>query len=145
MNRIDAPAVYLADTSTGRGRGVFAGRDFRAGEVVEIAPAIVLESADTLLLRQTLLRTYDFDWQVLAKTSDLTTAIVAGYGGIYNHADPASLRYHADPVAMTLIFRAVHDVDEDQELTINYNARGGGHVWHDNNWFMQENIRLITD
>ena len=145
MNRIDAPPVYLADTSTGRGRGVFAGRDFRAGEVVEIAPVIVLESADMLLLRQTLLRTYDFDWQVLAQTGSPTTAIAAGYGGMYNHADPATLRYRADPVAMALIFTAAHDIDRDQELTINYNARGGGHVWHDDNWFMQENIPLIAD
>jgi hypothetical protein len=56
--------------------------------VVEIAPAIVLESADTLLLRQTLLRTYDFDWQVLAKTRDLTTAIAGGYGGMYTSRRP---------------------------------------------------------
>jgi len=145
VTRIDAPAVYIADTLTDRGRGVFANRDFRAGEVFEIAPVIILDSTEALQLRQTLLRTYDFDWQVLAKTGCPGSAIAAGYGGMYNHAAPTSLRYHADTDAMTLIFTAVRDIDRDQELTINYNARGGGHVWHDNNWVLQENIRLVTD
>jgi len=145
MTRIDAPAVNLADTPTDRGRSVFAGRDFRAGEVMETAPVIVLEIADTGRLRQTRLRTYDFDWQVLAKTADLSTPIAAGYGGMYNHADPASLCHRAGPAAMTPVFTAAHDIDRDQELTINYTTMGGGHVWHDENGFMQENIRLITD
>jgi len=145
MTRIDAPVVSLADTSTDGGRGVFAGRNFRAGEVVETAPVIVLEIADTRRLRQTRLRTHDLDWQVQAKPADLSTAITTGYGGTYNHTDPASLRYRAGPAARTPVFTAVHDIGRDQQLTINYNARGGGHVWHDENGFMQENIRLITE
>jgi len=66
MNRIHPPDVYVADTLTGKGRGVFAGRDFREAEVVEVAPVIVIENGATEILRQTILRTYDFDWQVLA-------------------------------------------------------------------------------
>ena len=46
MNRIHPPDVYVADTLTGKGRGVFAGRDFREAEVVEVAPVIVIENGD---------------------------------------------------------------------------------------------------
>ncbi|MEN8108241.1 MAG: SET domain-containing protein-lysine N-methyltransferase [Pseudomonadota bacterium] len=145
MDRIYSPDVYVADTLTGKGRGVFAGRDYRAGEVVEVSPAIVLEKEAVALLRDTLLRTYDFDWQVLANTNTPATAIAAGYGGMYNHSDPANMRYHADPLAVTLIFTAVRDIRRDEQLTINYNARGGGHVWHDDNWFEREDIKLTGD
>jgi SET domain-containing protein len=145
MERIHSPDVYIADTRTGKGRGVFAGRDYRAGEVVEVAAVIVLEKEDIGLLRKTLLRTYDFDWQVLAKTKTPATAIAAGYGGMYNHADPANMIYRADPVAVTLIFTAVRDISREEQLTINYNARGGGHVWHDDNWFEREGIKRTGD
>ena len=114
MNRILPPDIYIADTLTGKGRGVFAGRDYRAGEVVEIAPVIVLENGDIALLRKTLLRTYDFDWQVLANTNNPATAIAAGYGGMYNHADPANMNYRADPDAVTLIFTAVRDISREE-------------------------------
>ena len=145
MNRIPSPDIYIADTSTAKGRGVFAGRDYAAGEMVEIAPVIVLENEEVAALRNTRLRTYDFDWQVLAKTKFPTTAIAAGYGGMYNHADPANMSYHADPVSVTLIFTAVRDISRQEQLTINYNARGGGSVWHDNNWFESEGIKQLGD
>jgi SET domain-containing protein len=46
---------------------------------------------------------------------------------------------------MSLIFTAARDIDRDRELTINYNAREDGHLWHDDNWFIQENVPLITE
>jgi SET domain-containing protein len=143
MNRIHPPDVYVDDTPTGKGRGVYAGRDFREGEVVEVAPVIVIENRESELLRHTLLRTYDFDWRVLARTETPATAIAGGYGGMYNHANPANMAYHADPVSLTLAFTAARDIDREEELTINYNARGGGPVWHEDNWFDREGIRLI--
>ena len=145
MNCIVPPVLYIADTLTAKGRGVFAGRDYGAGEVVEIAPVIVLENEDVAALRNTLLRTYDFDWQVLAKTKSPTTAIAAGYGGMYNHADPANMSYHADTVVIALVFTAVRDISRQEQLTINYNARGGGAVWYDNNWFESEGIKQLGD
>jgi hypothetical protein len=145
MKRIHPPDVYVAETLTGKGRGVFAGRDFREAEVVEIAPVIVIENEAVELLRRTTLRTYDFDWQVLAKTGHPATAIASGYGSMYNHANPANMMYQADPLALTLVFTAARDVSREEELTINYNARGGGSVWHDDNWFVREGIRSIGD
>jgi hypothetical protein len=145
MNHIHSPDVYVADTLTGKGRGVFSGRDFRETEVVEVAPVIVIENGATEILRQTILRTYDFDWQVLAGTKHQATAIAGGYGSMYNHANPANMIYHADPVALTLVFTAARDINREEELTINYNARGGGSVWHDDNWFEREGISSIGD
>ena len=145
MNRIPSPDIYIADTLTAKGRGVFAGRDYAVGEVVEVAPVIVLKNEEVAVLRNTRLRTYDFDWQVLAKTKIPATAIAAGYGGMYNHADHANMNYQADPVTVSLIFTAVREISRDEQLTINYNARGGGSVWHDDNWFESEGIKQVGD
>ena len=46
MNSIPSPDIYIADTLTAKGRGVFAARDYAAREVVEIAPVIVVEKED---------------------------------------------------------------------------------------------------
>jgi hypothetical protein len=64
---------------------------------------------------------------------------------MYNHANPANMSYQADPVALTLVFTAARDINRGEELTINYNARGGGPVWHDDNWFEREGISSIGD
>jgi hypothetical protein len=34
------PSVYVKDTGTAKGRGVFALRDFTAGEVIELCPVV---------------------------------------------------------------------------------------------------------
>lgn len=145
MNHIPSPDIYIADTFTAKGRGVFAGRDYTVGEVVEVAPVIVLENEEVTALRKTRLRTYDFDWQVLANTKFPATAIAAGYGSMYNHADHANMSYHADPIALALVFTAVREISRQEQLTINYNARGGGSEWHDDNWFKSEAIKQLGD
>ena len=145
MKRIHPPDVYVADTRTARGRGVFAGRAFRKGEVVEVAPVIVLENREVELIGNTVLRTYDFDWRVLAGTGHPATAIAGGYGSLYNHSNPANLRYRADPDTPALVFTAVRAIECGEELTINYNARGGGAAWHDDNWFEQEGVMREGD
>ncbi len=41
--KIGAAPVWVQDTGTPRGRGVFAARNFAVGEVVEHAPVLVLD------------------------------------------------------------------------------------------------------
>ena len=81
----------------------------------------------------------------LAGTKHKATAIAGGYGSMYNHANPANMIYQADPVALTLVFTATRAINREEELTINYNARGGGRAWHDENWFKREGVIPIGD
>src|SRR5262249_11593788 len=85
-----------------------------------------------------------FNWGVLAKTED-AHACALGYGSIYNHDNPANMRYEADPKRLTLKYIAVRSIKAGEELTINYNAIGGGASWHDDNWFERMNIQPITN
>lgn len=138
--RVSPAPVYVDDTGTAKGRGVFAGRSFRSGEVVEMAPVIVFRVCDLPRIVATIL----FQWEPHPKGSGLR-AIAFGYGSLYNHANPSNMRYDPDVAAAAIRFTAVRDIASGEELTINYNAVGGGCEWHDDHWFDRMGIKRLPD
>ena len=140
--RIESPDVYLTDTGTAKGRGAFARREFAAGELVEECPVIPI-TVPSLMLPPEIQRIV-FNWGVL--TGTLTgDGLVLGYGSMYNHDNPANMRYEADLQNLTLKFIAVRPIKAGEELTINYNAIGGGATWNenDNHWFQRMNVKPV--
>jgi hypothetical protein len=140
---LEPPDVYLADTGTAKGRGVFARRDFAAGELVEECPVLLL-SVPFWVLPQEIQRVV-FNWGALARIA-AGDAVALGYGSMYNHDNPANLTYQADPGKLTLKFIAVRPIRAGEELTINYNSLGGGPTWDekDNHWFVRMNVQPVT-
>jgi len=138
--RIVSSAVYVKDTGTPRGRGVFAARSFGDGEVVETCPVVPFTEGPALPSE---IRRIMFSWGYLLTGSPGSQAIVLGYGSVYNHDNPANMRYEADATNQVLRFVAVRNIDADEELTINYNAQGGGAEWNDDAWFKRMNVEPI--
>jgi hypothetical protein len=107
------PAPLVVRRVRGMGRGVFAGRPFRAGELLEVCPVLVLPAGTppTALGR---LDAYVFKW------ADDALAIALGYGSLYNHStDPNavfSYRFGRDEV----VFRAVRGVAAGEQIFIDY-------------------------
>jgi uncharacterized protein len=133
---LESPRAYLQNTGTAKGRGVFAQCDFASGTIVEECPVILLSMAFGLLPPE--VQKVVFNWGVLANadySTDCCTALALGYGSLYNHDNPANMRYVANPANGTLRFIAVRDIRAGEELTINYNAVGGDAIWNDDNWF----------
>ena len=130
------PAVYIKETGTPKGRGVFAGRAFKQGEVVEASPVVLFDPLTGGPLPPDIRRIV-FGWGKLLQLDRARPAIVLGYGSIYNHSNPAGMRCEADPATSVLRFIAVRDIGADEELTINYNAIESGvstvDVWFDAN------------
>jgi SET domain-containing protein len=135
------PSVYVKDTGTAKGRGAFALRDFTAGEVIEVCPVVIYQVTSAPLPEE--LKKLVFDWGVLAGVPG-TGALALGYGSMYNHDNPANMRYEADSANLALRFTAVRDIKVDEELTVNYNAIGGGAEWHNDNWFERMKVKTIT-
>ncbi|MCE2946154.1 MAG: SET domain-containing protein-lysine N-methyltransferase [bacterium] len=131
---------YLADTGTAKGLGVFASRDVAQDEVVELSPVIRIES-DLQQVHQAL-RTRVFDWHRLAGQPGVF-AVALGYGSLYNHANPANLRYSADLDGGALRFVAARAIRSGEELTINYNDAGGDVVSSDDNWFRCNQVDCV--
>lgn len=100
----------------GRGRGVVAARTFRAGEVLERAPVIVVPRADVAPLRGTLLDDYWFWWD------ERHNACALGWASLYNHACPSNARFDRDEASRVLVVSAVADLAVGDEVTINYHG-----------------------
>ena len=137
---ITPPALYVRDTQSEKGRGVFAARPFAKGELVE-ASAVVLVPAPCDSIPATL-RSYVFNWGVMCGLQN-TYALALGYGSLYNHANPASLRYEPQALDLALHFIATRDIAKDEELTINYNTPGGHETGDDNQWFVRMGIAKV--
>ena len=137
----ESPDLCIRDTGTDKGNGVYARRSFGEGETVEIAPVLVMKAAFSSL--PAALKTYAFDWTALTGIPG-RQALPLGYGSMYNHANPANLRYVADPRAGVMRYVAVRKINAGEELTINYNAKGGGHVCDDDNWFERQGVAVIN-
>jgi SET domain len=134
------PAIYIKDTGTARGRGAFAARRFSSGDVVESCPVVLFHGKASAVPGE--VRRLLFNWSVLANTLS-THCLALGYGSLYNHDNPASMRYEADVPGQLMHFIATREIATDEELTVNYNARGGGHLSLDDSWFRGQGVDRI--
>ena len=123
---------YLGPTGTAKGLGVFASRSIEPGEVIEKVPVILLRTEFDQLEND--LRQRVFDWERIASIPG-TSALALGYGSMYNHANPANMRYDSVLDGNGIRFTAVRAIGQGEELTINYSGRGGDPDSTEDVWF----------
>ena len=104
--------LYAA-ASPRHGRGVFAARRFRKGEVLERCPIISVSARDRAVLERTQVHEYLYECGSGA-------AIALGFGSLFNHSlDPnAECELLVDDE--TAVFRALRAIAEGEEITIRY-------------------------
>lgn len=122
-----------------KGWGVVSGGAILEGDIVEIAPIVRLFQAITdqhLNLKRRV-----FDWAALGGKAG-ETALALGYGSMYNHGNPANLRYRAihDGVSSGLVFTAARNIAAGEELTVNYNDTKGETTSTRDNWFEMHGV-----
>jgi len=138
---LEPPSVYVKDTGTPKGRGVFAARPFGAGDVVEECPVVLFRKPYGALHKE--LKTLAFHWEV-PEGRAATQALALGYGSLYNHSNPANLRYETDGAALLIRFIAARGIAAGEELTINYDAEGGAAASDEEWWFEEKGIELVA-
>jgi SET domain-containing protein len=119
--------VFIQESSN-RGRGVFARRSIRKGELIERSPVIVIPREQWTTIEQTILSNYVFDWG----ESEEDAAVALGCVSIYNHsyAPNAELTECLDDAIIEV--SALRDIGEGEEILVNYN---GSPDDHDELWF----------
>jgi len=111
------------------GRGVFTSVAIKKGTVVEVSPVIVMTGEERILLDQTLLHDYIFEWGLRKKGC----AMALGYVPLYNHAYRSNCEYDMDYDQQLISVRAVRAIKAGEELFINYNGDWDNEtpVWFD--------------
>lgn len=109
------PPLYVR-TVRGMGRGVFAGRPFRRGEVIEVCPVILLPPGTTEVHLGGGLDRYVFTW---GRRRD-RLAVVLGYGSLYNHSADPNARFTPRVARAEMAFRAVRDIAAGEQVLIDY-------------------------
>ena len=122
-------SLITVKDSPGKGRGVFAQRNFKEGEVIETCPVIVLPAEEIDALELTQLYSYYFAWGPESKDA----AIALGYGSLYNHSYTPNARYYKDFDNSLIKYVCITDIQKDEEITISYNwdPEDKSPVWFD--------------
>lgn len=120
--------MYLKQAALGvkkssiQGYGVFALEGIKAGEVIEECYALIRENMSDLK---------DIVFQV--KDESNTSAVVLGYGSIYNHSPTANADFILDPDKSIFRFTALRDIQPGEEVFVNYGK----------DWFGNRGLREV--
>jgi uncharacterized protein len=122
-------SLVTVKDAPGKGRGVFAQKNLKKGEVIETCPVIVLPAEEIDALELTQLYNYYFAWGADSKDA----AIALGYGSLYNHSYTPNARYYKDFDNSLIKYVCITDIQKDEEITISYNCdpEDKSPVWFD--------------
>ena len=122
------PALYIK-TLKDKGRAVFAHEDLSSGMIIETSPVVVMTRAERVLLDQTKLHDYLFEW---GEQKD-QCAMALGYLAIYNHSYESNCEYFMNYETQFMQIKTVRHIPAGEELTVNYNGdwNSEGKLWFD--------------
>lgn len=97
-------------------RGVFAKCDIKKGQLFHEAPVVSYPNEQHQHIEQTLLGDYAFEYGINH------TAILLGYGMLFNHSYEPNATYEINFGNDTFDFFAYKDIKAGEEVLINYNG-----------------------
>ncbi len=98
------------------GRGVFAVRDIKKGEIIERCPTIEIPKGDRSNLDESILVTY---FLYFGKNKE-RIALMLGFSSIYNHSDIPNANFKIFPKEEIVEFIAIKNIKKDEEITFDY-------------------------
>jgi len=116
------PFIYIGETLN-KGRGMYTSKRIKAGTIIEVAPVIVMTAEERLLVDQTILYNYIFEWQ---PGEEKQCCMALGNIPIYNHSYSSNCEYYMEYEKYEMYITTVADIEPGEELTINYNG-----TWND--------------
>jgi len=106
------------EESKGKGRGVFTKQTIPANTIVEISPVIVMSAEERIMLDQTRLHDYIFEWGKDSKQC----CMALGYVPVYNHSYKSNCEYEMDFENEIIKIKTIRIIESGEELFINYNG-----------------------
>lgn len=99
------------------GRGVFAGQNFKAGDVVEKSHCLVWDDFSDQRIQDSDLKLYTF---ATSEVKSDPAALALGNGSLFNHSESPNVKYRYDRKSNMVIFTAVTRIKKNQQLFIDY-------------------------
>jgi uncharacterized protein len=113
--------IYLKDSPL-HNLGVFSSQTIKQGEVIDVCPFLSFPQSSSekipVFSNYTFCYPCSVDWN--------THALVLGYGSYYNHSETPNVSWKTNEDDKTFIYFALRDINEEEELLINY---GNGSVF----------------
>ena len=116
-----ADKIHIAPSGIiNAGRGVFASRNIKANEIIEVCPILILWDKDTVLVMKTMLQNYVFEYE---KDSAL---MALGYGSLYNNNAKPNAKYELQEYEGSLaqdselVITAIRPIAKNEEIFIDY-------------------------
>ena len=100
----------------GMGRGVFAGRRYLSGEVIEVCPVLLIPESVEQKCRDEILDKYIFEWD---KTG-YVAAIAWGFGSLYNHSSDPNATFSRRKRDKVIVFRAKRHIAKGEQILVDY-------------------------
>ena len=114
--KCDCRGIEIRNTPS-KGRGVFTLKDFRTGDIIEIAPTLRLTPTERKHCAKTIINYYMYPWR-----STRSATIVLGFGSIYNHSFQPNADWKQDFRSRSMVYRALRPIKKGEEITVNYNG-----------------------
>lgn len=113
---IKPPTKIIIKQSPIQGLGVFSSQKISKGEIIEECPFLAFPQNKKEQIP--VFSNYSF---CFPRGEMWTThALVLGYGSYYNHSENASVDWHTENKLKLFVFTALRDIEEGEELFINY-------------------------
>lgn len=116
---VQQPKTIYIKKSPLHGQGVFAKKDCRPGNIIELAPVILLSHAERELLRHTML----FGYYFVIDNPDYAIAMGLGDSSLFNHSNAANAEYMISIENQVITVTACKHIRRGEEITLNYNGR----------------------
>lgn len=94
------------------GRGLYAKRNIKKGEIVERSPVVVIHNQQGVT--STIINTYVFEWR-----RD-SSALALGLGSLFNHKNRANVSYNPVFSENEIIFVATKNIKKGEQCFIDY-------------------------
>ncbi len=107
--------VYVNQSPTVKGKGVFTSEPIKKGQTIEVCPLILVPMKEFSHIKKTKLYYYYFEY------SQRYFAIALGYCSLYNHSYKPNAKYSFNYKTKTITVSALKDIAKDQEIFFNYN------------------------
>ena len=108
--------VYIKESNVGGnyGRGVYARKDIKKGEVFEVVQ--IIEDKDHVL--RGIILDYTFNLE-----SRGNNAIAFNAGSMYNHSDEPNAKYYLNDSKNVIVFHALKPIKKDDEIIVSYGEK----------------------